>query len=340
MRRPRTILLLALALVAASFPFYGGDFLVVQIVAQSIWLGIIAMSLIFLAGYGGMVSLAQTTLYGLAAYTIGILSVRLGQPWYLAVPAALVTAIVGAFIFGLIAVRTRGIYFLMITLAMAMVIFYLANQNYTVFGGHTGINGIRAPTVGPISFRDPTAFYYLALACGLVTWGGLRYIVRSPFGLALQGIRDNHRRMRALGYGVEGHRVAAFVVAGLVAGVGGVLGAWYNGAISPAYIDLARIVNVLVIAVIGGMVYLEGAFVGALAFTLVNNFASSYTDRYNTVIGLTFLLIVLFSPNGLLGLARKFQDLRRRGRSQPADADESLPAEQARPTVSSKGETI
>lgn len=341
LRRPRAALLLVLpALLLVTFPLYGGDFLVVQIAIQSMWLGIIAMSLIFLAGYGGMVSLAQTTLYGLAAYAIGISSVRLGQPWYVAVPAALATATLGAFIVGLIAVRTQGIYFLMITLAMAMVIFYLANQNYTVFGGHTGINGVRAPALWGVSFRDPTAFYYLALACAIATWGGLRYLVRSPFGLALQGIRDNPRRMRALGYWVEAHRVGAFTVAGLVAGIGGILGAWYNGAISPSYIDLARIVNVLVIAVIGGMVYLEGAFLGALAFTLVNNFASSYTERYNTVIGLTFLLIVLFSPNGLLGLAHWFLDLRRIGRRPAAGAEEPPSAEPALPTAPTKGETV
>ncbi len=287
-----------------ALPLVGSRFIVLQIGAQSLVLAIVAMSLIFLAGYGGMVSLAQTTLYGLAGYAVGIVTVSHAGPTWAAVLAALVTATLTAFVFGLVAVRTQGVYFLMITLALGIMVYSFANQNYTLFNGHTGINGIRPPTVGGISFGDPAPFYYLALAVAALVYGGLRYLLRTPFGLALQGTRDNPRRMRALGFWVPAHRVAAFALAGFVAGLGGILGAWYNGAISPAYIDVTRITAVLVIAVVGGIAHLEGAFFGALAYTLVTNFASSYTDRYNTAIGLTFLLIVLFSPDGLIGIGR------------------------------------
>jgi branched-chain amino acid transport system permease protein len=326
----RTLIMAVAGLVALfliTFPLYASGYQMTAIAALSMILGIVALSLIFLAGYGGMVSLAQTALAGLAAYTIGILTVShslagdligfrvFGQaigytvhssyPLWAAVLIALLVSTAFAFLFGVISVRSQGIYFLMITLALAMIVFNVAEENYTIFNGHGGIGGERAPAVGGLSFdpiRHPRPFYYLVLVAAALVYFGLRYVVRSPFGLALQGIRDNPRRMRALGFWVEGHRVAAFTLAGFIAGVGGVLYVWYYQIISPGFIDLTHTINILIIAVIGGLIYFEGAFLGALAFTLVTNFASSYTDRYNTVIGLTFLLIVLFSPNGLMGL--------------------------------------
>ena len=315
------------ALFVSTFPLYASGYQTTAIAALSMILGIEALSLIFLAGYGGMVSLAQTALAGLAAYTIGILTVshslagdligfrlfglaigytvQSSYPWWAAVLGALLASTAIAFLFGVISVRSQGIYFLMITLALAMIVFYFAEENYTIFNGHGGIGGERAPAVGGLSFdpiTHPKPFYYLVLVVAALVYFGLRYVVRSPFGLALQGIRDNPRRMRALGFWVEGTRVAAFTLAGFVAGIAGVLYVWYYETINPSFIDLTHTINILIIAVIGGLIYFEGAFLGALAFTLVTNFASSYTDRYNTVIGLTFLLIVLFSPNGLIGL--------------------------------------
>jgi branched-chain amino acid transport system permease protein len=242
---------------------------------------------------------------GLAAYTIGIMTVSHSYPLWQAVPMALLVSTGAAFLFGVISVRTHGIYFLMITLALAMIVYNITLENYTVFNGHGGIGGEQAPVIRGLSFdpvKHPTSFYFLALIVAFLLYVGLRYITRAPFGLALQGLRDNPRRMRALGYWVEGHRVAAFTLSGFVAGVGGILYVWYYATINPTFIDLTHAINILIIAVIGGLIYYEGAFVGALAFTLVTNFASSYTDRYNSVIGLTFLLIVMFSPNGLIGL--------------------------------------
>ena len=156
---------------------------------------------------------------------------------------------------------------------------------------------------------DPTTFYYLSLFVAVLLYIGLRYLVRTPLGLALQGIRDNARRMQSLGYTVSAHRLAGFILAGFVASLGGILGVWYNGAISSGSIDLTRTTNMLVIAVLGGLSYFEGAFVGAIFFTLITNFASSFTDRFNTVIGLALLLVALFFPDGLIGLPGKTPQL-------------------------------
>ena len=301
--RSRQFVTAAVAIVLIAFPVVATPFLTVQIGYQSLFLAITAMSLIFLAQYGGMVSLAQFALYGVSGYTLAILTVSYGLPWYAGVAGGLIMSAIVALIFGLVSVRTQGIYFLMISLAMAMLLYFYAEQDRVFTGGHTGINGVVPP--GGAVAAHPLVYYYVALVVFAGVYGGLRYIVRTPFGFALQGIRDDPQRMRSLGFNVELHRVWAFTLAGIVAGIGGVLGVWYNGAISPGTIDLTRTINLLVIAVVGGLAYFEGALVGAVFFTLITNFASSFTGRFNTVIGLAFLLIAVFSPQGLLGLAMR-----------------------------------
>jgi len=305
----------ALALVALVLPLFVGSFFVLQIGYQSLFLAIVALGLIFLARFGGMISLAQTALYGVAGYTFAIATVTYGLPWPAGIVLGLALCTIVATVVGLVSIRTQGIYFLMITLAIAMLFYFYAEQDRVFTNGHTGINGV-VPPLGTIA-QYPRPYYFAALVIAALVYALLRYLVRTPFGLALQGVRDDARRMRSLGYNVTVIRVAAFALAGFVAGIGGILGIWYNGAISPGAIDLTRTIDVLVIAVVGGLTYLEGAFVGALFFTLLTNFASSFTDRFNTVIGLAFLLVALFSPEGIIGLVRA--RLVRRARTQTLD---------------------
>jgi len=292
------------------YPFVASPFFTYQIGAQALALGLIALSLTLLAGYGGMVSLAQMTVAGLAGYLVAILgqsaatAISLNWPWWLAVPFALALAVVFATAVGWLSVRTEGIYTIMITLAIGVALFYLAQQNYVLFNGHLGFNQVFPPKIGDLDFRAPVPFYYLALACALLGYFFVKHLVRTPFGVAMQGIRDNSRRMYALGYNVLAHRVAAYAVAGLLAAVGGVLITWYNNRISPGSMGLGVMINILVIAVLGGMKHPIGAFVGAIVFVLLQNFAIDLVDRerFNLVIGGVFLVIVLFSPDGLLGL--------------------------------------
>ncbi len=292
------------------YPFVASPFFTYQIGAQSLALGLIALSLTLLAGYGGMVSLAQMTVAGLAGYLVAIFgtsanaAISLGWPWWLTVPFAVVLAVVFATVVGWLSVRTEGIYTIMITLAIGVAFFYLAQQNSTLFNGHQGFNQVFAPAVGEVNFRDAVPFYYLALACALAGYFFVKHLVRTPFGAALQGIRDNPRRMHALGFHVTAHRVAAHAVAGLLAAVGGVLITWYNNRISPGSMGIGVMINILVIAVLGGMRHPIGAFIGAIVFVLLQNFAIDLVDRerFNLVIGGVFLAIVLFSPDGLLGL--------------------------------------
>jgi branched-chain amino acid transport system permease protein len=310
--RPRHLVVLVAVLL---YPFVASPFFTYQIGAQSLALGLIALSLTFLGGYGGMVSLAQMTVAGLAGYAVAIYgtssmaNLSLGWPWWLAVPFALFWATVFAAVVGWLSVRTEGIYTIMITLAIGVAFFYLAQQNYTVFNGFGGFSKIAAPEVSGIDFREPVPFYFVALACALAGYFLVKHLVRAPFGVALQGIRDNPRRMASLGYNVTAHRVAAYAVSGLLAAVGGVLMVWYNGRISPGTVNLAQMIGILVIAVLGGMRHPIGAFIGAIVYVLLQNFAIDLfiRERFNLVIGGVFLAIVLFSPDGLLGLWAMFR---------------------------------
>jgi len=302
------IAMLALVL----YPWAASPFFAFQIGGQSLTLGIIALSLAFLAGYGGMVSLAQMTVAGVAAYTVGILGtsaatqISLGWPWWLVVPMAVVAATVVATFIGWLSVRTEGIYTIMITLAIGVAFHYLALQNYSVFNGHAGLHKVVPPTLLGIYWRDPIPYYYLALFWALLAYLFVKYIVRTPFGIALQGVRDNPRRMNALGFNVVAIRVAAYAVAGFIAAIGGVLLVWYNGLVAPGTVAVGSLLNVLIIAVLGGLRHPIGAFAGAVVFVLLQNFAidllgTDYRERFNLVIGGLFLLIVLFSPDGILG---------------------------------------
>lgn len=303
-------------LILIAYPALANSFWTVQIGAQTLFLGVIALSLTFLAGYGGMVSLAQMTVAGVAGYMLGIFGdnssnvMGFGWPWWVTVPVCIAIATAFATIVGAISVRTEGIYTIMITLAISVAFFYFARQNYEIFNGFNGFAGLEAPVAFGINWRDPAPFYYLSLGIAAIAFAVVGYLSRSTFGIALQAVRDNPRRMRALGFNVTAHRIAAYAIAGVIAAFGGILLTWFNTRISPGTIGVGPIINILIIAVLGGLRHPVGPFLGALVFVLLQNFAIDLIDRerFNTVIGLVFLAIVFFSPDGLLGLWRKLRE--------------------------------
>ena len=255
-----------------------------------------------------MVSLAQMTVAGIAGYMYAIFAtsgtdISLRWPWWLAVLLALAIATGCGTLIGWFSVRTEGIYTIMITLAIGVAFFYLVQQNYSLFNGFQGFQSVQSPRVLGVELRAAVPFYYLALFWALAGYFGVQYLLRAPFGVALQGIRDNPRRMAALGFHVTAHRVAAYTVAGLIAAVGGILLVWYNGLVSPGSVGTSWLINILVIAVLGGMRHPIGPFIGAVIFVLLQNFAVDLVDRerFNLLIGGVFLVIVLFSPDGVLG---------------------------------------
>jgi len=299
-----------LAALLLLYPAVASDFFLTQIGAYSLILGMIALSLMLLAGYGGMVSLAQISVAGMAGYTVAIFGLNssavhgFGWPWWIVVPMAVAVGGVVSALIGAISTRTEGIYTIMITLAVATAIFYFTQQNYALFNGFPGFAGIRAPEFWGVAWRDPLPFYYLTLAVAALAYAAVLYARRSTFGLALQAIRDNPRRMRAIGFDVTAHKVVAWFYAGLIAGLAGVLLVWFNGRISPGTINVGAAINILIIAVIGGMRHPIGPFLGAVVVVLMQTFAIDIigAERFNTLIGLFFLVIVFASPDGLLGL--------------------------------------
>ncbi len=309
-----------LVLVALFAPLIFNEYWVSALLTQMLFLGVVAASLIFLSAYGGMVSLAQTAIYGVAGFALGNLTtngntkgLNLGWAEAPGIVVALAVALVVAFLFGALASRSYGIYFLMITLVFS-VIANLSFGQVTTVSGFGGISGIPIPDFLSRT-AHPDRLYFVTLAVALVIYVTLRYVARSPFGLTLQGIRDDPVRMSSLGYNVALHRMLAFTFAGFIAAIGGILFVWWNAQIAPSTIGLSATIDVLVIAVIGGLYRLEGAWLGALVFVLINNYApdiGAISDRFHTVIGVIFLVIVLVSPNGLIGLWERATAGRRR----------------------------
>jgi branched-chain amino acid transport system permease protein len=305
----------AVGLVLLTMPAYANDFVLFQVMGWTFILGTIALSLMFLAGYGGMVSLIQMSVAALAGYMValfgfsGIDKLSLFLPWYVSIPIAIVIATVFGAIVGALAVRTEGIYTIMITLALAAAFFYFTRQNYTIFNGYSGFNLVVPPQLFGVDWRNPTAFYYLSGGVAILSYLAVLYLARSPFGLALQGVRDNPRRMAALGFNVTAHRIAAYAFAAVIASLGGILLVWQNAQIAPGTAGIPAVIDILVIAVVGGIGRPIGPFIGALIYVLLRTFSPDVltaldlsNERFKTLIGLGFLVIVFFSPDGVLGL--------------------------------------
>ena len=304
-----------LAVFLLFLPAFANNFIQLQVFGWAFVLGMIALSLMFLAGYGGMVSLVQMTVAGCAGYMYAIfghsavMEISLGWPWWATIPIALIVAVILGTVSGALAVRTEGIYTIMITLAIASAFFYFTRQNYVIFNGFSGFNAVKPPPLFGVDWKQATPFYYLSLFFATVSYLAVLYVSRSSFGLALQGVRDNARRMEALGFNVTAHRIAAYSFAAVIAGTAGILLTWLNGQISPGTAGIGPVIDILIIAVVGGLRHPIGPFVGALIYVVLRTFALDAlvavglpAERFQLLIGMGFLLIVLFSPDGVLGL--------------------------------------
>jgi branched-chain amino acid transport system permease protein len=324
------VALAAVILGVAALPLIGSDFFISFLMTRVLILAIAAASIVFLFRYGGMTSLAQFLIFGVAGFMVGNAvadsgkGLKLGWGPWVAVVFALGICLIVAFILGALASRTSGIYFLMLTLTYAVIGYYFFGQ-VTTLSGFGGITGIAPP---PLFDDHPWRLYYAAVGLSVFAYVGFKAIARTPFGLALQGTRDDPVRMASLGFNVPLHRTLAFVIAGFVTGCAGILYIWWNGQIDPTSISIGPTLDLLIIAVIGGISYLEGAWVGALVYVLANNYLRNVPlldqigiteARFNTVIGLLVLLIMVLSPEGIMGIVDR---LRRGGRG----TEPSVPA--------------
>jgi len=293
---------LALAIVAAllgAFPFFAGDFYV-NLGSQILIAAIFALSLNLLVGYGGMTSLGHASFLGVAAYLSALLTTRYGLGHG---PAALLsilgTTLTAAF-FGVIALRATGLGFLMITLALSQVLWGLAYRMSNVTNGDNGIAGLTRPAPFGIALDSPAAFYWFALIVAAFAFVMMAVFVSSAFGSSLKGVRDQPRRMAALGFNPWMIRWIAFVYAGFWGGVSGLLYVYYHKYIHPTSLSITSSAEALLGVIAGGSGTAAGPVVGATLVLLLKNYASAYLERWNMLLGLVFLFIVLLMPTGIV----------------------------------------
>lgn len=259
--------------------------------------GLFAASIDLLAGVAGRTSLGHGAIFGTAAYVVAWCQTSAGMdPWVAAVLGVLAATVL-ALVFGLLAVRTEGVYFLLLTLALGMVVWGVAYRWVSVTGAESGLRGIERPA----GLADGDHFYWFVLLVVGLTFFALRRVVHSQFGLALRGIKQSSTRMRTLGYNVPLTLSLAFTVSGFVAGVAGVLGVYLNSFVSPSSVALAQSTKGLLMAILGGVGTLWGGFIGAGVMIALENLVSFYTERWAMVLGILFVLTMLYAPTGLLG---------------------------------------
>ena len=294
-----------LALLAVGPPFFPPFLL--TLTTQTLIYAIVAMSLDLVLGYTGLSSLGHAAYLGLGAYSVGILATQYGAGFWTTLVVGVVLAAVVAAIFGLVALRATGVYFLMITLALGMVVWGLANRWVSLTKGDNGISSVPRPDLGlPWAFNKAVPFYYLVLIGFALALLVLRVIVRSPFGHTLVGIRESESRMRTLGYNVWLHKYIAFIISGGVAGFAGVLWAHYNGFVSPSDLDLSVSIEILLMVALGGRGTLFGASVGAAVIVLLKNLVSVYTQRWLLLLGIVYIFTIRYAPEGIVGALKQW----------------------------------
>ena len=291
----------ALVVVAAAFPLFGGNDPVKLLQEILIW-GIFAMSLDLLMGYAGMVSFGHSAFFGVGGYVAALALLKSpGLVSALLLPAG--AAAVAALVIGFFSIRVSGVYFIMLTLAFSQMFYAVAFQAAWL-GAEDGIVGVPRPAVLGWSIAHPAGFHLYLLAIVVLITLLFSRIVRSPFGHVLRGIHDNEGRMQAVGYPVNRYKLLAFVIGGTVAGIAGSLYAQLVGSISPDAFLWTTSGEALLMVIIGGTGTLFGSMLGAAAFILLQSLVSSYTERWMLILGLTFVLLVLFAPGGILGVLR------------------------------------
>jgi branched-chain amino acid transport system permease protein len=292
----------ALALVPAMLPGYSTSLATLTLIYA-----LLAMSVDLLAGFTGRTPLCHGAIFGSAAYVVMyFVTTAGGNPW-LALPLGLLAALAVAGVFAALAVRTSGVYFLLLTLALGMIVWGACQRWTSITGGENGLRGNARPAL----LADPAVFYWFVLAVGLAASGLMWRFVRSPFGLSLKGIRESESRMRSLGYNTTRHLLLGFLFSGVMAGLAGVLYAWFNSFVSPSNVALAQSVKGLLMVIVGGVGTLFGGVVGAVVIVTLENVVSSFTERWSMVLGALFVLTMIFAPEGILGKLRSYLAKRR-----------------------------
>jgi branched-chain amino acid transport system permease protein len=301
----RNIVFAALLIFLAVLPVYaaiGGKPFLITLFTRIVILAMAATSLNLIMGYGGMVSFGHAVYIGLGGYVVGILAQEGFPSGFVQWPAALVVSALFALVIGALCLRTRGVYFIMITLAFAQLLYYLA-VGLDRYGGDDGLTIYnRSQFAGLINMSNKTQFYYVCLVLLFGVIGLTWRIVNSRFGMVIQASRSNDRRMQAIGFPTFRYRLSCFVIAGTICGLAGALLANHTEFVSPAMMHWTRSGDLIVMVVLGGMGSLFGPVVGAVALLVLEEVLSSLTEYWQIIVGPLFLLVVLFARGGISGL--------------------------------------
>lgn len=282
--------------VAAILPSWSLD-----IATRVLILGLFAMSLDLLLGRTGLWSLGHAAFFGAGSYAVALFAAHIHHNFFLAVAVAITSGVAIAAASGLIALRSRGLYFMLVTLALAQVGWALAARWRGLTHGDDGLPGIVAPDLAPLPLKadEPLSFYILTLAIFSLSVAALWLIRTAPFGASLAGIREHETRMRVLGYDVVRHSYVAYIVAGGFAALAGALFAYHNGIVTPHDLSVSRSAEALLMVVLGGPGTLFGPLLGAALVVALQQIVGIYTDRWLTVFGATLILAIIFTPNGV-----------------------------------------
>jgi branched-chain amino acid transport system permease protein len=260
---------------------------------------IFAMSLDLLVGYTGLSSLGHAAFFGFAGYATGLFALRVANNLVLTIGVAVLLTFCMAFIYSALALRAKGIYFLMLTLALSQVLWGIAFEWRQLTGGDDGLPGIPRPVIGPWHLSNSPSFFLFTGGLFVISAGILMLVVRSPFGLSLQGIRESASRMAALGYNVWLHQYLAFLISSIFAGVAGSLLAYQNGIVSPTQLHIVSSAEALLMVILGGAGTMVGPFFGSIVIVLLEYLVSQHTERWVTALGIIYILVVLGAPRGI-----------------------------------------
>ncbi len=304
------VILVALIILPQILPTYYVGLLTLMLIYA-----IFAMSLDMLLGYTGMFSLGHSAFWGSAAYMVGILDVKLLQEsnFALEMVAGLAFAAILAAIFGLLVLRTKGIYFPMLTLALSLTLWGVPFQLRIFAGGGYGIPSISRPVLNFISWdlTSTTNYYYFVFIFFIVATVIMYLIVKSPFGRSLQGIRESETRMKSLGYNVWLYKYIIFIIGAVFAGLAGILLTYYTTFVGPSQLHILYSFEGLLMVVLGGPGTLFGPALGAAIITFAKNIISSYTEHWSMIVGIIYVLVVAFFPKGIGNLIKQYLQKRR-----------------------------
>jgi branched-chain amino acid transport system permease protein len=319
---PGRLALSAVGLIALALlpPFLNSYW--VGLLTEVLVFAVLAMSLDLLLGYTGLPSLGHAGIFGVAAYAVAVLATTYGASFWVCVVGAILAGTLLSALFGLLVSHVRDVYFLMITLALGMVLWGLGYRWIPVTGGDNGISGIPSLEAHAGLPAGPVTFYYAAFAVFLLSLMVLALLVRSPFGYTLRGIRENEPRMKSLGFNTWLHCYLSYVIAGAFASVAGVVWAYYNGYVSPTYLELTASSELFLMVTLGGPGTLIGPVFGAGAIVLLKNIISGYTERWLLILGAVYIITILAAPQGLWNLGRSRRLDRSAGPEGPPDVGE------------------